>query len=274
VTRDAGLFRTSLGASNTIVAPSRRYPHRSWALSLEYRDRDELAPVDPRYWSLGRTLEGTVSLGIETIGPRRQGGLHLAFRKGSAAFREEGDPAPDGSYEWARFTVAESRQVASWNAALRVALGSAFRRVPLERQLDIAEESRMEATSFFYANDRGPLRETDHFLVPGGGGLRAYAGRAVLGQRLVAGTLELANDAYPLFAFADGGRVEAEGVGESDLPELHPLVGKSLADVGIGFRYGALELAFPFWVSHPDGDEDPWRFRWLFSIGPVSLPSP
>jgi Peptidase family M1 domain len=274
VSRDAGLFRTGLTASNTIMAPSQRHPFRTWSLSLDYRDRDELGPVDPRYWSLGRTLEGSATLGVETIGPRRRGALSLAFRKGASAFREEDDPAPDASYEWVRFAVAESRELPPWNAALRVAAGSAFRRVPLERQLDIAEESRMEALQYFYANDRGPLRETDHFLVPGGGGLRAYSGRAVLGQRLLAGTLEIAHQAYPLFAFADAGRVESSGLGETDQPELHPLVGESLADAGIGLRYGALEVSFPFWVSHPDEDEDPWRFRWTFSIGPVSLPRP
>lgn len=274
VTRDAGLFRTELGASNTITRPARRHPFRHWTVSLDYRDRDELAPVDPRYWSLGRTIEGTAAFGVETIGPGRQGSLGLAFRKGAEAFREEGDPAPAANYEWVRFTVAESRQISSWDAALRFAVGSAFRDVPLERQLDIAEEGRLEALELFYANDRGPLRETDHFLVPGGGGLRAYAGRAVLGQRLLAGSLELAHAAYPLFAFGDAGRVEASGLGESGRPELHPLVGESLADVGLGFRYGPVELAFPFWVSHPDEDESPWDFRWTFSIGPVTIPSP
>jgi hypothetical protein len=274
VARDAGLFRAGLSASNTIMEPSRRHPHRHWAVALYYRDRDELAPVDVRYWSLGRTLEGSVTLGIETLGPRRRGALNLAFRKGEAAFREEGGPAPDASYEWVRLTAAESRRIPPWSIAIRVAAGSAFRDVPLERQLDIAEESRLEALPYFYANDRGPLRETDHFLVPGGGGLRAYAGRAILGQRLLAGSLEAAHDAYPLFAFGDAGRVEAGGLGESDQPKLHPLAGETLADGGIGFRYGALELSFPFWMSHPEDDENPWRFRWAFSIGPVSLPRP
>ena len=274
VARDAGLFRTSLSASNTIMAPAFRYPYRRWSVSLEYRDRDELAPVDARFWSLGRTLEGSVTLGIETIGPRRSGAVSLALRKGTEALRDEDDPAPDADYDCLRFTAAESRQLPPFQVALRVAAGTAYRDVPLERQFDIAEESRMEALTYFYANDRGPLRETDHFLVSGGGGLRAYAGRAVLGQRFLAGTLELAHEAYPLFAFADAGRVEASGLGEEGPSELHALVGESLADAGVGFRYGALEVAFPFWMSHPDGEDNPWRFRWLFSIGPFTLPSP
>ncbi|HEU5311251.1 MAG TPA: M1 family metallopeptidase, partial [Candidatus Eisenbacteria bacterium] len=255
VARDAGLFRTGLSASNTVMEPSRRYPYRRWSLSLEYRDRDELAPVDARYWSLGRTLEGSTTLGIETIGPRRSGAVSLTFRKGTEAFRDEGDSAPDVDYEWLRLTLAESRQVPPLNLSLRLAAGTAYRDVPLERQFDIAEENRVEALSYFYANDRGPLRETDHFLVPGGGGLRAYAGQAILGQKLLAGTLEIAHEAYPLFAFADVGRVEASGLGEEGRRELTPMANESLADAGIGFRYGPLEVAFPFWKSHSAEDE-------------------
>ncbi|HET9252436.1 MAG TPA: M1 family aminopeptidase [Candidatus Eisenbacteria bacterium] len=274
VARDAGLFRAGLSASNTIMEPSQRHPYRRWSASLEYRDRDELAPVDARYWSLGRTLEGTVTIGIETIGPRRSGVVSLALRKGTEAFRDEDDPSPAVDYEWLKLTLAESRQVPPLNLSLRLAAGTAYRDVPLERQFDIAEESRVEALSYFFANDRGPLRETDHFLVPGGGGLRAYAGQAILGQKLLAGTLEIAHEAYPLFAFADVGRVEASGLGEEGRRELTPMENESLADAGIGFRYGPLEVAFPFWKSHPAEDESPWRFRWTFSIGPVTVPSP
>ena len=146
--------------------------------------------------------------------------------------------------------------------------------MPREQQFDIAEESRLDALEFFYANDRGPLRESDHLLVPGGGGARGYTGRAILGQRLLAANIEIEHAAYPLYLFGDAGRLEASGLGEDAVPPLHPLVGRALADAGVGIRFGPLDVAFPVWVGSPESTEGPWRFRWRFSIGTVTLPVP
>jgi Peptidase family M1 domain len=275
--RDEGLFRAGVRLGSFVTAPGRRHPYRSWALSAQYRDRVDLTPVDRRCWSLGRIAEGGLDLGLETIGCRRLETFELSYRHGASAFRESGDPAPGASYDWITAATRQSLDLLSggaFKAAWRVALGSAFRRVPLERQFDIAEESRLEALQFFYANDRGPLRESDHFLVPGGGGVRGYAGRAVLGQRLIAWNLELGDEDYPVFAFGDVGRAESSGWGEDARPVLHPLTGKTLEDAGFGFRTGPVEVAFPVWVSRPEPDESPWHFRWLLSIGPIELPSP
>ncbi|HEY6221912.1 MAG TPA: hypothetical protein VIX13_05185, partial [Candidatus Eisenbacteria bacterium] len=276
VARDEGLFRAGLYAENTAMTPARRHPYRSWKLSLEYRDRDDLEPVDPRYWSLGRTMNAALTLGLETIGPRRKERLEISYRRGAAALRDAGDTAPDANYDWARLSVRQDldplpgKLKASW----RIAAGSAFRRVPRELLFDIAEESRLDALDYFYANDRGPLREWDQFLVPGGGGARGYAGRAILGQRLLAGALEVSHAAYPVYLFGDVGRVEAGGLGERDRPTLHPLVGRTVADAGVGVRYGPLDVAFPAWVGKPESDESPWHFRWRFSIGTFQLPTP
>lgn len=277
VARDEGLFRMGLEAGNLVMAPSRRHPFRTWTASLAYRDRDDLAPVDSRYWSLGRTLEGSAALGLETIGPRRGENLELTYRHGASAFREEGDPSPDANYDRIGLTVRQQ-----WDLPIgggldldwRGTAGSGFRRVPRQVQFDIAQAGRLDVLPLFYTNDRGPLRETDHFLVPGGGGLRGYAQEAVLGQRILAANLEIARSSEPWFLFADVGRVEASGVGEDPGVPLHPLVGRTLADAGAAVRYGPVEIAFPAWVGSPPSDENPWEFRWQFSIGEIHLPQP
>jgi hypothetical protein len=274
--RDEGLFRAGLHAENTAMAPSRRHPYRSWKLAIEYRDRNELEPVDSRYWSLGRTLNGVLTLGLETIGPRRSEQFEVSYRRGASALRAANDAAPDANYDWLRTRASQDLDplLGAFKVSWRVAAGSASRRVPRELQFDIAEESRLDALDRFYANDRGPLRETDRFLMPGGGGVRGYSGRAILGQRLLAASLEVSHAAYPVYFFGDAGRVEASGLGERTRPSLHPLVGRTLADAGLGVRYGPLNLALPVWVGSPDSAENPWRFRWRFSIGTIGLPGP
>ena len=278
VARDEGLFRLGLQAGNVAAAPARRHPYREWKLALEYRDRDELEPVDPRYWSRGRTWNAALTLGLETIGPRRSERFEVAYRRGAAAFREEGDAAPDANYDWLRLTVKQDLDPlpGHFKASWRIAAGSAFRRVPRELQFDIAEESRLDALEFFYANDRGPLREADRFFVPGGGGARGYSGRAILGQRLLAANVEIEHAGFPVYVFGDAGRLEASGMGEGAAPPLHPLVGRAIADAGVGVRYGPLDVVFPVWVGRPDSEESPWRFRWRFSIGvgTANLPAP
>jgi len=269
--RDEGLFRAELHVGNTIMAPSRRHPYRSWKLSFGYHDRYDLDPVDPRYWTLGQTVNAGLTLGLETIGPRHSEKVELAYRRIVPSY--QGAP-PD--YDWLHLTVNQDLDplFGGLKASWRIAAGSAFNEVPREVQFDIAEESRLDALDRFYANDRGPLRETGHFLVAGGGGVRGYWDQAILGQRLLAASLEVSHAAYPVYFFGDVGRVEASGLGEPDQPWFYqyPLVGRTLADAGFGVRLGPLNAAFPIWLGTPDPDESPWRFRWQFSIGTFALP--
>src|SRR6185295_571625 len=106
----------------------------------------------------------------------------------------------------------------------------------------------------------------------GGGGARGYADRAILGQRLLSSSIEIQHAAYPVYLFGDAGRLEASGLGEDAAPLLHPLVGRTLADAGVGARYGPLDVVFPVWVGSPESDENSWHFRWRFSIGAYQLP--
>ena len=276
IARDEGLFRAGLHAENTAMAPARRHPYRSWKLSAEYRDRSELRAVDPQYWSRGKTWNGGLALGLETIGPRHSESVQIEYRRGISVGGDQHHPLPTWNYNWLRLTANQnlSPLPGGLKASWRIAAGTAFNQVPSELQFDVAEESRLDALDRFYANDRGPLRESDHFFVPGGGGARGYSGRAILGKRLLAATLEIEHAGYPVYLFSDAGRVEASGLGEDAVPSLRPLVGRTLADAGVGVRYGPIDVAFPVWVGSPASEESPWHVRWRFSIGTVHLPTP
>jgi len=137
-------------------------------------------------------------------------------------------------------------------------------------QFDVAEESRLEALHYFYANDLGPIRNTDHYFLPGGGGLRGYADRAILGDRLFALDLEAQDDAYPVRAFAGVARVRSYV--PEDLTDLFPRDYRTYSEAGLGFSYGPVQLDFPFWLGTPDPGESPWKVRWRFTFLPIKLP--
>ncbi|MGE5178426.1 MAG: M1 family metallopeptidase [Bacteroidota bacterium] len=268
--RDEGLSRFGLTIRNMATARGFRHPFQTWWAGAEARDRYDLHPVDARYWSPGTTFNLSAGYRIEMVGPRRQESVELVARRGFSAFGG-GDPASDASYDRAHLTLTHHMGVGMGPGALgltvRVFGGSAWRRVPLEERFDAAEESRLDALDRFYENDRGPLRETRHYLVEGGGGLRGYAGRAALGQRIGALNLDLRQPSTGLFAFGDAGRAEASGLGES--PPRAPvgdLIGHVLADAGVGYAYGPLKATLPVWVGCPKPGEAPWKVRWLFSL--------
>ena len=270
--RDAGLTRGRLSLENLAKARGALHPFRSWALTVEARDRDDLEPVDARYWSLGQTLNVGADLGLETIGPRRLERLALGYRHGEPI---GSDNASESGYDWLRFEARQDLDLLSrgdLRLSWRAVAGTVFRDAPNEVRFDVAEESRLDALPLFYANDRGPLRETDHFLVPGAGGARGYFGRAILGQSLLSANVEISHAAYPVTLFADVAHAEASAWGADDKVGLDPLVGRTLGDAGFAFGLGPVRLAFPVWVGSPEPDENPWRFRWQFSIALASRP--
>ena len=244
--RDAGLFRAGVHAGNLATATGRRHPIREWRLSLDYRDRYDLAPVDPRYWSPGRTLQGTALLALDTRGPRRAEHAALDLRGGSPGYervsieaRQRLDllPRGDGHFSW------------------RIYAGSAFDRPPRELLFDAAEGSRVDSLGRFYLNDRGPLLASGHYWMEGGGGLRGYRGRAILGKRLWGLNADLELPMLPVALFGDVGRVGAT----------------TLADAGLGFDVGPLRLTAPLWVGRPEPGKDPWQVRWLLSLESVPI---
>jgi hypothetical protein len=82
----------------------------------------------------------------------------------------------------------------------------------------------------------------------------------------MAANVELEPGAVPLFTFADVARVD-------DAEREGPLTGQWIADGGFGARLGPVEVAFPLWLGSPDTGENPWDFRWTFSIRIVNPPS-
>ncbi len=269
---DEGLFRAGLTIGNQATAPGCLHPWRTWWLGAQYRDRSDFEPMDPRYWSLGRTLNGSAGILVETVGPRREDRLDLELRGGGPAFDA---PQPGNGYGWARISARHQTDLFSGAARLAVRgfAGSAWRGVPNELRFDVAEASRLDNLDRFYENDRGPLRASNHYLSEGGGGLRGYAGRAVLGQRIAALNVDVTHAASGVFLFGDLGRAEASGLGES-APSLllaSPLLGRTLADAGAGYAYGPVRLPAPFWVGRPASRETPWKVRWTVSLNLAGL---
>ncbi len=256
--RDAGLFRAGVSAGNLATEPGRRHPWREWRLSLDYRDRYDLRPVDPRYWSPGRGLHGTALLALDTRGPRRAEHVALDLRAGSSAFRSGGDPDPEFHYERASLEARQRLDLlerGNAHVAWRLFAGSAFDRPPRELLFDAAEGSRVDSLGRFYLNDRGPLLASGHYWMEGGGGLRGYRGRAALGKRAWGLSADLDLPMLPVSVFGDVGGLETT---------------PPLADAGLGYVLGPVRVTVPFWVGSPEPGKDPWRFRWLVSL--ESLP--
>lgn len=255
--RDAGLFRAGARLGNTATAPGRRHPFLGWRLALEYRDRYDVAPVDPRYWSPGRGFHAKGLLMLDTQGPRRAEHVGLDLRSGFRASRQ--DAGPELPYQRAS---VEARQVldllprATAHVSWRFFAGSAFGRPPRELLFDAAEGSRLDSLDRFYLNDRGPLLASGHYLLNGGGGLRGCRGRAVLGKRLWGFGADLEPPRFPVSIFGDIGRIGR----------------RTLGDAGVSCVVGPLRLTLPLWVGSPEHGKDPWRFRWLLSIESLSLP--
>jgi peptidase M1-like protein len=263
--RDAGMFRGGMTLSNWITAPGRRHPYRWWSLEAEYRDRYNLDPVDGRYWSAGRSLHAAASLRLETRGPRRLESAELALGRGGTAFQKGASPPPETGYDRLSASVRQSLDLlprANLHVTWRLFAGSVWRTPPREALFDAAEASRLEAIGSFYLNDRGPVVASGRYWNPGGGGLRGYRGRAILGKRAVGLNLDARLPWVPWFDFfADAGRVgdQAWGEGGASSPKL--------ADAGLTLDLGVVRLTAPLWVGSPAPDERPWRARWLITLG-------
>jgi hypothetical protein len=258
--RDAGLFRAGLSAGNTAKRLGGLHPFMSWELAARYRDRYDVAPVDPRYWTAGRSVHGEGRLELETVGPRHRERFTLDLRRGAAAFPREGRRSPDIRYDRASIEAAQTLTLlptGGLTVGWRAFGGTAQRRTPRELLFDVAEGSRLDAIHAFYLNDRGPVRASGRYLHDGGGGVRGYADRAILGKRVLAASVSASHRrlALPATLFADGGRVEGGGAGA-----------RTLYDAGATIEQGPVRFTFPLWLSHPDRDEKPWEFRWRVTL--------
>ena len=272
--QDAGLFRAEATVGNWSTGPGRKKPWRTWELGARYRDRDDLSAVDSRYWSPGRTIEGSAAFLLESIGPRRAERVRVSLVHGAPAFDDGGGAASHGGYSRAVLEARQSFDVipdGTVRLKWRLAAGTASRHAPREHLFDIAEANRLDALARFYENDRGPLRESEHYLAEGGGGLRGFSGRAVLGRRLLALNVEAEHSAVPLAVFAGVGRVEGSGESETPVGGAASLTDKNLVDLGASIAFRRVRLLAPFWISRPEPGEQPWDIRWLLSLDLAGL---
>ena len=272
--QDAGLFRAEATVGNWSTAPGRKRPWRTWELGIHYRDRDELSAVDPRYWSPGRTIDGSASFLFESVGPRHAERIHASVVQGAPAFEDGSATSSRGGYSRAGIEAHQTLDVipdGTLRLNWRIAAGSASRHAPREQLFDVAEANRLDALSRFYENDRGPLRESDHYLAEGGGGLRGFSGRAILGRRLLALNLEAEHAAVPLTVFAGVGCVDAAGEGVPLGASTLSYTGRTLADLGASITFRRIRLLAPFWINRPEPGERPWDIRWLVSLDLAGL---
>jgi len=263
---DAGLRRQEVTLSNWITESGRRRPWRLWSLTLQHLDRDDGARVvvpDSAFAaaSVSRTVSAELALGLRTRGPRRSEAVEMSWRHGEAVGRRSGGVAR--SYD--RGVVAFRQSIAlgpraSRHVSWRIVGARAWRAAPADRLFDAAQSMPLETLDRFYWNAGGPLRESEHFWAEGGGGLRGYVGRGIVGDRLLAGSIEVRDDRWPLSVFLDVGTVGADSSAASsrDRP--------TLADAGIGWTAGPVRIYAPLWVGTPPPGESPLSARWVVAF--------
>jgi hypothetical protein len=149
---------------------------------------------------------------------------------------------------------------ASFHVAWRAFAGAAWRAAPDDRLFDAVQATPLETLDRFHWNAGGPLRESEHFWAEGGGGLRGYVGLSLSGDRLLAGSLELKHDNWPILIFADVARIERTGSG-SYVP-----YGPTFADAGVGWDAGFVRIFAPIWVSAPPSGEGEFAARWVVAF--------
>ena len=245
--QDAGLTRGELTVSNWITASGRRHPWWTWELRGQYLDDDT------------RTLNVGALVRLETVSPRRR---ETVIVEGWHGFDPERHMQSRTSYDRASLELRQSLDLgppARFHVESRIYGGLAWRKVPYERLFDAVEATPFETRDRFYANEGGPLRESDHYWAEGGGGLRGYVGRDASGRRLLAGSLELRHDRWPVSLFADAGSVKPVDARADTTSGI-------LADAGIGFRISTIRLYAPLWIGTPEPGEKPWGIRWVVAF--------
>lgn len=219
--------------------------------------------LDGNGWGYSKSLNAGASFQLETMGPRRRESFVVFGWHGVQIGDTGGGARP--SYARASLEVRQALDLgarANFHVESRLYGGKAWRQAPSEREFDAVEATRLERLDRFYANDGGPLRESEHYWAEGGGGLRGYVGRDLTGKGLLAGSVELHNDRWPVSLFADVGRVKPASLASSGADSTS----STLADAGIGLRIANVRVYAPLWVGTPEPGENPWEVRWVVAL--------
>lgn len=228
------------------------YPLLRSCVELSYSDRYDSRYFDEKWFSLGKTT--IVSLNTSFIHKSYHGftQLNLDLSRGLGILNAD--------YAFNRLFTSASQEfrlvrTGELIAYLRGSLGYADGNVPTHQKLDVALGVPSSSV-----DPIGLLINT------GGGGVRGYRDRAILGKKLHALNFELRSEILknlPFFVspclFFDLGKIEG-GV-DSEIPS------EFLYDAGFELRFmDMLYLSLPLWLSQPDAGEKEFEFRALVGI--------
>jgi hypothetical protein len=259
VYRDNGMRNYSIGlslgrtpplATVTEVPGIAWYPVLHSTVRLLYSDKCDSRYFDDEWYSLGKTV--TASWRLKYIQKSYHGLTKLRFDFTS------GLGVLGADYVFNRMFAMASQELRLVRTGevicrLRGNAGYVFGQPPLHEKLHIAE-----GVSESTVDPLGTL------TTQGGGGVRGYQEKAVLGTELLATNIELESERVKCkfvrpILFFDLGRVNGEG----DLP----LLNKVLYDAGIEFSIlDMIYYSFPLWLSAPPDGEDEFNFRMVVTV--------
>ncbi len=224
----------------------------------------------------------------------------LSYRKPWRFFATEGKVSLGSTTFGSDFTYSKSwaEVKGSWSGipqhtfSLRATGGYASGLVTLQDKFYLASSSPLEEFDNPWYRSKGTLpneaKEKAHLYLPGGGNVRGYLNQNQAGNKLLAFNLkwEYPNptsyipwripyvtkelNSIRTDLFFDFGNVWST----SGVPKFDDFG----ADLGLGLSYkipyldqllleNQIRLDLPLWVDNPKGNENQFKFRWIFSLG-------
>ncbi len=228
------------------------YPVLRSCVGFSYSDRYDARYFDEKWFSLGKTSVASLSVNFVQKSYHGFTGVDLSLSRGLGIL--------DADYAFNRAFLSASQEFRLVRTGelvmyLRGSLGFADGNVPTHQKLDVA-----------LGVPSSTVDPVGSLINAGGGGVRGYRDRAILGKKLRALNFELRSEileSLPFFIrpglFFDLGKVEGDVT--SELPD------KFLYDAGVEFRFmGILYLSFPLWLNQPEAGEREFEFRALVGI--------
>ena len=230
------------------------YPILRSCLEFSHSDRYDHRYFDEKWSSLGKTSVASLSATFVHKSYHGLTRLNLDLSRGLAALNAD--------YAFNRAFLGASQEfrlvrTGELTMYLRGSLGYADGDVPTHEKLDVA-----------LGVPSSTVDPVGSLINKGGGGVRGYRDRAILGNKLRALSFEFRSEIleglpFPITPslFFDVGGVE----GGSD----SKLMGEVLYGAGLEFRFlDMFYLSFPVWLSEPEAGERQFSFRVLAGFFP------